>query len=204
MGENVLRLSLTLGVLLLLSIGLHSVSQAQTIEHTSLVHPQSDSTAIIQLPDIYVSDRYKARPLTAEERRTYWRRVRDVKKTLPYARYVAVTIIETYEYMETLESDKEREAHLKRVERELKDEMEPKMRLLTLRQGQLLIKLINRQCGMTSYELVQAFLGGWKAWWWNAFAKVVGANLRSPYSPQTNADDALTERIVQLYDLGLL
>lgn len=166
--------------------------------------PRADTTSVIQLPDIYVRDRYKARPLTEEERRAYWRRVRDVKKTLPYARYVAATIIETYEYMESLSSEKERKEHLNRVERDLKEEMEPKMRQLTLRQGQLLIKLIHRQCGLTSYELVQAFLGNWKAWMWSVFAKVVGANLKAGYDPEGNDDDALTERIVRLHDLGLL
>lgn len=163
-----------------------------------------DSTEIIQLPEIHVLNHHKTRPLTSEERQTYWRRVRDVKKTLPYARYVARTIIETYEYMETLNTEEEQKVHLKRVEKELKIEMEPKMRLLTLRQGRLLIKLINRECGLTSYELVETFLGSWKAWWWNAFAKVIGASLKSPYTPQVNSDDALTERIVQLYDLNLL
>lgn len=165
---------------------------------------QIDTTAVVNLPSVLVRSSYRTRPLSGEERAAYWRRIRDIKKTLPYAKYVAATIIETYEYMESLESDEEREAHLKRVEKELKAEMEPKMRDLTLRQGQLLIKLINRQCGQTSYELVKAFLGGWRAWWWNAFAKVVGANLKSPYNPKEVEDDAVTERIIRLLEMGLL
>ncbi|MDO4692364.1 MAG: DUF4294 domain-containing protein [Porphyromonadaceae bacterium] len=165
---------------------------------------QIDTTTVVNLPTVLVRSSYRTRPLSSEERSAYWRRIRDVKKTLPYAKYVAVTIIETYEYMETLDTDEEREAHLKRVEQDLKAEMEPKMRDLTLRQGQLLIKLINRQCGQTSYELVKAFLGGWRAWWWNAFAKVIGANLKSPYNPKEVEDDAVTERIIRLVEMGLL
>lgn len=190
--------------LLLLVLGDKGLAYSQAIKPPDVHIAQSDTISVIQLPDIYVRDLYKARPLTEEERKAYWRRVRDVKKTLSYARYVAAVIIETYEYMETVPNERARKEHLRRVERELKVEMEPKMRQLTLRQGQLLIKLIHRQCGMTSYELVQAFLGNWKAWWWNVFAKVVGANLKTSYDPEGDADDALTERIVRLYGLGLV
>lgn len=162
----------------------------------------TDST-IVELPEILVRNRQQVRPLTAEERQVYWRRVRDVKKTLPYARYVAATVIETFEYMQTLPED-EQDEHLKRVERELRIEMEPKMRQLTLGQGKILIKLINRQCGSTSYELVKAVLGSWRAWWWNQFAKVIGANLKTPYAPTEDPDDGITERIVRLVELGYI
>lgn len=172
----------------------------------NLCHAQEvlpSDTTTVELPEILVRNRQQVRPLTAEERQAYWRRVRDVKKTLPYAKYVATTIIETYEYMQTLPED-EQDAHLKRVEQELRTEMEPKMRQLTLGQGKILIKLINRQCGSTSYELVKAVLGGWRAWWWNQFAKVIGANLKTPYLPTEDPDDAVTERIVRLVELGYL
>lgn len=164
---------------------------------------EADTTLHVVLPQINVRAKQRRKPLTLEERQAYWRRIRDVKKTLPYAKYVAATIIETYEYMETL-PEKEQKAHLKRVEKDLREEMEPKMRKLTLGQGKILIKLINRQCGSSSYELVKSFLGGWKAFWWNAFARVIGANLKSEYRPTENEDDAVTERIVQLVEIGML
>lgn len=160
-------------------------------------------TATIELPTLLVEAEPRLRRLTIEERQAYWRRIRDVKKVLPYARYVAATIIETYEYVETL-PEREQRAHIKRVETELKQELEPHMRKLTLRQGRLLIKLINRQSGSTGYELVKAFLGGWRAWWWNQFAKFTGANLKDRYRPNEDPDDAVTERIVQLIDSHML
>lgn len=164
----------------------------------------TDSLLYVILPEVQVGANKRAkRQLTPEERQAYWRRIRDVKRVLPYAKYVARTIIETYEYTETL-PEKEQRAHLKRVERELKAEMEPKMRKLTLNQGKLLIKLINRQCGSSSYELVRSFLGSWKAFWWNTFARFVGANLKSEYRPDEVEDDAVTERIIQLVEAGFL
>lgn len=158
----------------------------------------------ILLPDVLVTQRERPRRLSAEERQAYWRRIRDVKKTLPYAKYIAQTIIETYEYVETLPTEEEQKAHWKRVERELKAEMEPKMRKLTLRQGKLLMQLVERQTGQTSYELLRTFIGGWRAWWWNGFARLLGANLKDPYRPAEVEDDAVTERIVRLVELELI
>ena len=132
-----------------------------------------------------------------------YRNVRPMTLTYPYAKYVASTIIETYEYMETL-PEKSREAHLKQVEKDLKREMTPKMKNLTLRQGKILIKLVHRQCGMTGYELVKTFLGGFKAWTWQIFARVTGANLKSPYDPLHNPEDATIERIIHLLQQHLL
>ena len=176
---------------------------AQNVPPGVASRSSADSLLVIQFANVYISASRTVRPLTNEERRQLWRRIRDVKKVYPYARYVAATIIETYEYMQTL-PEKEQEPHLKRVEKELKIEMEPKMKDLTLNQGKLLIKLINRQCGMTGYELLQSFLGGFKAWTWQVFARITGASLKAAYHPESDPDDALTERIVRLYEHRIL
>ncbi|KGN71453.1 DUF4294 domain-containing protein [Porphyromonas sp. COT-239 OH1446] len=157
-----------------------------------------------ELPELLIEAKSLPRPLNELEQYRLRRRIRDVRKTLPYARYIAATLIETYEYMETLPTEREQEQHLRRVQRELRRDMEPKMRGLTLRQGQLLIQLVYRQTGQTSYELVKAVLGGFKAWWWNAFANLMGASLKVGYDPQNNPNDATTERIIRLLELGML
>ncbi|SJZ33515.1 Uncharacterised protein [Porphyromonas cangingivalis] len=137
-----------------------------------------------------------------KEKLEYLRLIRDVKRTLPYARMISSTMKETYEYIETLPTDKERLAHLKRMEDELYKEYFPEMKKLTLRQGKLLIKLIDRQCGSSGFELVEAFLGTISANIWNLFAKFFGASLKSSYDPQNK--DALTERVVILVENGVL
>lgn len=192
-------------ICLLLCLGLTAMAQSGQDSVLVVDIPASlygqDS---ILLPDVLVTQRERPRRLSAEERQAYWRRIRDVKKTLPYAKYIAQTIIETYEYVETLPTEEEQKAHWKRVERELKAEMEPKMRKLTLRQGKLLMQLVERQTGQTSYELLRTFIGGWRAWWWNGFARLLGANLKDPYRPAEVEDDAVTERIVRLVELELI
>ena len=79
------------------------------------------------------------------------------------AREINRTIIETYEYLQTLPNEKARQRHIKRVEKGLKEQYTPRMKKLSFAQGKLLIKLIDRQSHQSSYELVKAFMGPFKA-----------------------------------------
>ena len=137
-----------------------------------------------------------------KERREYDKLVRDVKRTLPYAKMVYETLIETYEYIETLPDEKSKEAHLKRMEKELFSEFKPELKKLTLSQGKLLIKLIDRECNQSSYQLIGAFLGKFRAGFWNIFAGILGASLKTEYDPK--GKDAMTERVVLLVERGML
>ena len=139
---------------------------------------------------------------TPEERRAYNRLVRDVKITLPYAKMVSETMMETYEYLQTLPNDKAREAHLKRMQKELYEQYKPEMKKLTLRQGKLLLKLITRETNSTSYELIDSFLGGFAAGFWNMFAKFFGASLKADYDPYGR--DAMIERVCTEVEYGLV
>ncbi|MDR3269059.1 MAG: DUF4294 domain-containing protein [Tannerella sp.] len=160
----------------------------------------NDTIAIVYLPEVYVFPALKFK--NEKERRQYDKLVRDVKKTLPYAKIVYTTLIETYEFIETLPDDRSREAHLKRMEKELFKEYKPELKKLTLSQGKLLIKLIDRECNQSSYMLVSAYLGRLRAGFWNMFAAMLGASLKSEYDPK--GKDALTERVVLLVERGLL
>lgn len=139
---------------------------------------------------------------TPKERREYNRLVRDVKKTLPYAKMVSETMMETYEYLLTLPDDRAREAHLKRMQKELYDQYKPEMKKLTLRQGKLLIKLIARETNSSSYELIDSFLGGFAARFWNMFAGIFGASLKAEYDPY--GEDAMIERVCTEVEYGLI
>ncbi|MDR0835629.1 MAG: DUF4294 domain-containing protein [Tannerella sp.] len=133
-----------------------------------------------------------------KEEIAYSKLVRDVKKTLPYAKMVYATLLETYEYIQTLPDEEAQNKHLKRMEKELFQEYKPELKKLTLSQGKLLIKLIDRECNQTSYALVGAFLGKFRASFWNLFAGILGASLKSEYEPK--GKDAMTERIVRLVE----
>lgn len=159
-----------------------------------------DTVAIVNLREVYVFPKVKFRNRREEQK--YWKLVRDVKRTLPYAKMVYETLIETYEYIETLPDEKSKQAHLKRMEKELFAEYKPQLKKLTFSQGKLLIKLIDRECNQSSYQLVKAFLGSFRAGFWNFFAGMFGASLKAEYDPK--GEDAMTERIVVLVENGLL
>lgn len=159
---------------------------------------EGDTIPAVRLRNVYVFAPLQFR--SEKERKEYYRLVRNVKKTLPLAHAINRAIIETYEYMETLPDRKARARHLKLVEKGLKEQYTPVMKKLTFAQGKLLIKLVNRETNSSSYELVKAFMGSFKAGFYQAFASLFGASLKKEYHPED--EDKLTERVVLLVENG--
>lgn len=137
-----------------------------------------------------------------KQRREYNKLVYNVKKVYPIAREVNKIIIETYEYLQTIEDKKERSRHIKRVEKSLKEQYTPVMKKLTFSQGKILIKLVDRENNQTSYEIVKAFIGSFRAGLYQAFASMFGASLKKRYDP--DGEDAMIERIVTEIEMGIL
>ena len=161
---------------------------------------QGDTIPSLRMPVLYV---FKPLNLNSKKKRQqYTRLVRNVKRTLPIAKEVNRAIIETYEYLQTLPDDKAREKHLSQVEKSIKEQYTPVMKKLTFSQGKLLIKLVNRETDSSSYELVKAFLGPFKAGFYQAFAALFGASLKKEYHPED--EDAMTEQIVLMVESGQL
>lgn len=165
-----------------------------------------DTMYLHALPSVTITHRWRPRfaPLSLQEKAEYWRRIRDVKKVLPYVDLICDLLVETYEYMETLPNKREKKKHLKRFETELKQQYMPEMKKLTLRQGKLMMKLIDRELGSTPYEIIKAFYGTFKATFYTLFAEFYGGKLNCKYDPRYNRDDALTERILYLYQHHML
>lgn len=159
-----------------------------------------DTVPVVNLQEIFIFPQMRFK--NNREQQKYNKLVRDVKRTLPYAKMVYETLIETYEYMETLPTDKARQEHLKRMEKDLFKEYKPELKKLTFSQGKLLIKLIDRECNQSSYNLLKAYLGGFRAGFWNLFAGMFGASLKSEYDPK--GKDAMTERVVIMVERGLI
>lgn len=137
-----------------------------------------------------------------KQRQKYNKLVYNVKKVLPIAKEANKIIIETYEYLETLPNKKAKDAHMKLVEKDIKERYTPRMKKLTYSQGKLLIKLIYRECNSSSYQLIQSFLGPVKAGFYQAFAWVFGASLKKDYDAQ--GEDKMTEQVVLQVEAGQL
>ena len=139
---------------------------------------------------------------TAHQRRAYNRLVHNVKKVLPLAQQVNEMIAETYEVLEQLPDKKSKEAHMRAVEKSIMEQYKPEMKKLTYSQGKLLIKLVDRECNQSSYEIVQAFFGPAKAAFYQVFAWTFRASLKKEYRPDD--DDKLIERVVRQVETGQL
>ena len=118
------------------------------------------------------------------------------------AKLAKLTIVETYDFIETLPTKKERDAHLKRVEAGLKRQYGPALKKLSRSQGRLLVKLVNRECNQTGYNIARAFLGSFKANLYQSVAVLFGNSLTKKYDPE--GDDQFTERVVRMVEAGLL
>lgn len=161
---------------------------------------EGDTIPYVKLPTVYIFKPLKFKNKRAEAK--YYKLIRDVKKTLPIAKEINGIIIETYEFLQTLPTEKARSRHIKAVEKGLKEQYTPRMKKLTFAQGKLLIKLVDRENNQTSFQLVRAFMGPFKAGFYQAFAALFGASLKKQYDP--TGEDALVERIVLMVESGQL
>ena len=191
-------------ILFLSFIAVHLDAQEQTTTIkgylVSVCVYEGDTIPSMRMPTLYIYKPLKFK--NKKKQQEYNRLVRNVKKTLPIAKEVNRAIIETYEFIQTLPDEKARQKHLSLVEKSVKEQYTPRMKKLTLSQGKLLIKLINRETSSSSYELVKAFLGPFKAGFYQAFAAIFGASLKKEYHPED--EDAMIERIIVLIENGQL
>lgn len=157
-----------------------------------------DSVQFMELNNIYVYPPVELK--TKRERRKYNQLVNNVKKVLPIAKEARQMLIETTELLEMLPDEKSKEEHIKRVEDDIFRTYKPKMKKLTYSQGKLLIKLIDRECHSSSYDMIKAFMGPIRAGFWQVFAWGFGASLKKEYDPE--GTDRLTERVVRMVEAG--
>lgn len=168
-----------------------------TVKVSKVMH-EGDSIQYMEMNNVYVYPQ-----LTFKNKRQasqYMRLVTNVKKVLPIAKEARMMLIETTEYLETLPNDKAKAEHMKRVEEDIFKTYKPKMKKLTYSQGKLLIKLIDRECHSSSYDMIKAFMGPIRAGFWQVFAWGFGASLKKEYDAE--GVDRLTERVVLMVESG--
>ncbi len=130
------------------------------------------------------------------------RLMRHVQKVYPYARITAQLLEEYGHDLADIDNRSDRELYLKLAEAELRAEFEEEIKELTVSQGRILVKLIDRETGQTSYDLVRQLRGSFQAWMWQGIAKLFGNDLKGEYDPE--GDDRLVESIVLRIENGEL
>lgn len=120
-----------------------------------------------------------------------------VLRVYPYAKLASERLTLLNKGMAKLATNKEKKKYFKIVEDYLNNEFEAKLKKLSRSQGRILVKLIHRQTGSTTFELVKTLKSGWKAFWSNTAASVFDIDLKSKYSPYDVNEDFLIENILQ-------
>lgn len=185
---------------LLLSVSVRSQEEKpKTYIDVAAIY-EGDTIAVVNLKPVYIFAPIKFK--NNKERQEYSKLVRDVKIAYPYARTIAYSIIETYEYMESLSGEKAKQKYLEDVQKFMMAEYKPKMKKMTKNQGKILVKLIDRECNTPSYNIVKALVGSFKAGVYNAFAGLFGNSLKTQYDP--NGKDAAIEAIVIQIEQGTI
>jgi hypothetical protein len=134
--------------------------------------------------------------------RYYSRLALRVKKVYPYAKK-ANELLKKYEpEYYTLKTDKERRKLMKDIENQLLAEYKDDLKRMTISDGRVLIKLIDRETGKTSFTLIKEFRGGFSAAFWQGIARIFKNNLKDEYDPY--GEDVLIEDIVLLIEFGYL
>ncbi|HOF20215.1 MAG TPA: DUF4294 domain-containing protein [Bacteroidales bacterium] len=171
----------------------------QKVERNGLVLPE------VEIKEVTIIGRrqesYNPRKIRAQERQ-YDRLVYNLKKTYPYAVITREKLSEVNTRLEQISDEKERKKFLKDFEKELFAEFEADVRNMTITQGRLLIKLIDRETQNTSYELIRQYRGFLSAVFWQGIARIFGSNLKAEYDPF--GEDALIELIVRDIEMGWL
>lgn len=155
----------------------------------------------ILLEDVYIhSDK-----LDPEAKKQFLLLQNRVYKVFPYARIASDKLSGLNNTMNQLKTNKEKRKYFKIVEDYLDNEFKEKLKKLSRKQGQILIKLIYRQTGISVYELIKEHKSGWKAFWSNNTARLFDINLKTKYDPYAVNEDYLIETIlVRAFNRGRL
>jgi hypothetical protein len=177
-----------------------SAQDPQNSVVTRAVVEGSDTLPIIELPEVSVYERKDFDYLYLKRR--YRRMIRNIKKAYPYARIVGMELKELDDHLATLDSEKEQKAYINHAEKEIMDQFEKEVKKLTVTQGIILVKLIDRETGRTSYQVIKELKGGFTAFFWQGIARIFGNNLKTKYDPDDQ--DKIMEDIVLGIEAGFI
>jgi hypothetical protein len=132
----------------------------------------------------------------------YQRLIYNLKKVYPYAQVVKARLSAINEELEKIPDEKDKKKYLRQVEKDVFGEYEDDVRDMTITQGRLLIKLIDRETLNTSYELIRQYRGTFSAAFWQSVARIFGSNLKAEYDPY--GEDSIIEIIIHEIESGNL
>ena len=161
-----------------------------------------DTLLMVMLPeiDIDLMQRYNQITSTNKGRRL----ANNVKKVFPYAKLAGAKMQEYDTILAHTSNKAERNRLMKEAEKEITNQYTDELKNLTISQGLILVRLIDRETGNTTYQVVQELRGKFRAFFYQGFARLWGYNLKEEYDPHNNPEDDDIETIMQLLESGVI
>lgn len=192
-----LRILFISAFIIYLQIPVISQEEQRIVVYGTVV--DGDTIPLVPLKEVYI---VSWKVLSGKEARKMTKLMKNVRIVYPYARLAGIKLLEYEEILAQAPDDKTRRKIMKQAEEEIEAEYGGELRDLTISQGKILIKLIDRETGSSSYELVQDLRGEFRALFYQAFARIFGYNLKVKYDPE--GEDRDIELIVRMIENGQL
>ena len=132
-----------------------------------------------------------------EDRIRYLILKRKTIKVYPYAKLASERLVELNKRLETLERKSDKRKYAKIIQKYIEEEFSAELKKLTRTEGQILVKLIHRQTGQTTFDLIKELRSGWRAFWFNNTAKLFDISLKEEFNPLVVSEDYLIEDILE-------
>ena len=191
-------LALSVFIVILLGANAQEEKKERIVVYARML--DGDTIPVIPLQEVNI---YSFRPYKSNrEARKSSRLIRKVKIVYPYAKLAGIKLKEYESILAGIDDKKEQKRIMKEAENELEEEFGDDLRDFTFSQGKILIKLVYRETGESSYELVAELRGKFRAFFWQAFARIFGFNLKDGYDP--DGEDKEIEFIVKMIEAGQL
>ena len=171
--------------------------QKDTTNVTKMMIIQQDSIVVneIELDEVIIFQPLKFE--SKEDLRSYFILKRKTRKVWPYAVLAADNLEKLNSRLEQLDSKSKKRRYTKRVQKYIEGEFTDRLKKLTKTEGQILVKLMHRQTGVTTFDLVKELKSGWRAFWYNTTASLFNISLKEEYEPLEVKEDYLIEDILQ-------
>ena len=158
-----------------------------------------------EMPMINIKSVYVMPPRQFDNFWTKWRYrrlIHNLKVVYPYAKLARKKFEEMNSEYQKLESEKAKKQYINNMQKEIMNEFGDDMRGMTISQGRLLLKLIDRELGHTSFDILKEYKGSFSAFFWQSIARLFGSDLKAEYDP--DGEDKVIERLIFMYENDML
>ena len=180
---------------LLIFAQVNEVEQDSTEYEYIIIEGDSIPITAINLDEVRLLHKLKFD--SREDRRRYLILRRKTIKVYPYAKLAAERLNTLNERLDKMKRKRDKKRYAKRIQKYIEGEFSEKLKKLTRTEGQILIKLIHRQTGKTTFELIKELRSGWRAFWFNNTARLFDISLKRKFDPMNEKEDYLIEDVLQ-------